>query len=471
MTHPKNESKNYHQVQTNYERALHRLNPEKYPFHYDREPQGKPFNLLPKNRERIDQFIQYMESQNLCGKDRIILKILSLAQLSEMLNMEYDSATQSDIRQLVSDIQRKEWENETKFMRITNLKQFYRWLNVEKARESGIKAENLPDIDEDPVETKWIKFKREAKKKIKLPKDIPTEEDVKKLLDHARDTLERCLIITLYETGCRVGELGTCNINNLEFNPEKKGEAHLSVSGKTGDRKILMVASVPYLLQYLRERTDSIPGRAFDENNPTHHLSPNAPLFVCRGKTTRGKRYSYHAFIKMLSTIGDRAGIRKRCNPHAFRHARASKLAEYLTDSQLNQVMGWVQGGGMARIYVHLSGTNTDNAIKRNVYGQHIEETRESTINAPKCEICNTINEVGKEFCGKCFNPLTIKARLTQSNAIDELRKELEQVKKERDAYLLVIKTLGIKSDDVSPQQAKTIFETLHSNKGEIEID
>lgn len=54
--------------------------------------------------------------------------------------------------------------------------------------------------------------------------------------------------------------------------------------------------------------------------------------------------------------------IRKRCNPHIFRHSRATLLAQHLTEAQLKQVFGWTQSSKMASVYVHLSGRDNDDA-------------------------------------------------------------------------------------------------------------
>ena len=65
----------------------------------------------------------------------------------------------------------------------------------------------------------------------------------------------------------------------------------------------------------------------------------------------------------MLHVTAIRAGIAKRVNPHSFRHARASNLANFLTEAQMKEYLGWVGDSRMASTYVHLSGRNIDNAL------------------------------------------------------------------------------------------------------------
>ncbi|WP_394344768.1 hypothetical protein [Salinigranum halophilum] len=49
-------------------------------------------------------------------------------------------------------------------------------------------------------------------------------------------------------------------------------------------------------------------------------------------------------------------------NPHHFRHSRATHLANWLTEAQLCEWFGWVQGSNVPARYVHLSGRDIDNA-------------------------------------------------------------------------------------------------------------
>ncbi len=64
-----------------------------------------------------------------------------------------------------------------------------------------------------------------------------------------------------------------------------------------------------------------------------------------------------------LIKISRKAGINKKIHPHLFRHSRATYMANYLTEAQMNQYFGWVQGSGMPAVYVHLSGRDVDDAI------------------------------------------------------------------------------------------------------------
>lgn len=449
---------NFHDIEHRYRIHLNRLCPNKFESHYKLTKNEtlnhagltrNPFNLSEKNRELIHKFLIKCENDGDKGKDRIIMITSGIAQVAEMLNKDLDQATKEDIEQVVSQItNRASWSDYTKSMKKLFLKQFFQWL-----KNTG---------DEHPPETKWIKIGSKKNERVKMPEHIINEDEIKQLMKNAFNALQRVLIMLLYETGSRVGELGTTTISSLEFNPERKGEAHIRVNGKTGQRRILLIASVPYLIQYLRERSDHLEGKSFNELKPTEHLSPDAPLLVSLSKKTRNNRLVYSAIAKMLRSVSKKAGLHKKVNPHAFRHARATALAPLLTEAELCEVMGWRIGSSMPRIYIHLSGKNVDNSIRRKVYGLETDEPFNSQEIAPKkCEICGKINEITFEYCEKCFNPLSIQARLKQSNSIEKLKEELEQVKRERDAFLMAIKTLNFKMEQLNQDQARKILEEI----------
>jgi len=116
----------------------------------------------------------------------------------------------------------------------------------------------------------------------------------------------------------------------------------------------------------------------------------------------------------VLDELGRRAGIRTKLNPHAFRHARATELAKYLTESQLRAIMGWTPGSSMPGIYVHLSGRDADRAI---LSAHGIDMSDDPKLSAPrKCPACVEINPSDAKFCLRCKQPMDTRT----SQCMDE---------------------------------------------------
>lgn len=103
----------------------------------------------------------------------------------------------------------------------------------------------------------------------------------------------------------------------------------------------------------------------------------------------------------MIKESAVRAGIEKPVNPHHFRHSRATLLAKKLTEANLCEYMGWIQGSKEASTYVHLSGRDTDKAILA-MHGLINEEEKKDKFKPRVCPRCKTINDPASNFCSGC---------------------------------------------------------------------
>jgi ribosomal protein L40E len=141
-----------------------------------------------------------------------------------------------------------------------------------------------------------------------------------------------------------------------------------------------------------------------------HKTDPEAYLWsrnINRG--TKDKlTMRYVNAMMLIRRLAEKAGIKKRVNPHAFRHSRATVLANKLTEAQMKEYFGWVQGSDMASVYVHLSGRDVDNAIL-GAYGLKNEENKELEKFRPVvCGRCSSTNSPGSKFCTKCGYALSV---------------------------------------------------------------
>jgi len=119
----------------------------------------------------------------------------------------------------------------------------------------------------------------------------------------------------------------------------------------------------------------------------------------------------------------DTAGVKKRVNPHAFRHSRATFLANNLTEAQMKEYFGWVQSSGMAAVYVHLSGRDVDNAILK-LHGLAETHDNEDVPKVKNCARCRERNSPVSKFCCGCGSPLDIQTTIE----LDEKRKTSDEV-------------------------------------------
>ena len=114
-----------------------------------------------------------------------------------------------------------------------------------------------------------------------------------------------------------------------------------------------------------------------------------------------------------------RVGIKKDVSPRNFRHSRATNLANWMTEAQMDEYFGWVLRSRMASVYIHLSGRNLDEVILR-IHGKIKEESNEQ-LRTKVCPICEYENAPEAEFCLKCRRPLSLEAALRAEKREKEL--------------------------------------------------
>lgn len=324
--------------------------------------------ILQVNRKYILNFVDQLSAEGI-SKSRQIKYLYNLKRIAILLSKDFKKANKPDMVKLCSKINNNnDWTEWTKHDFLVVIKRFYKWLR---------------NTDEFPTEVKWIKSNMKKARK-KLPNELLTIDNVKNLAENTNNLRDRCLILVLYESSARIGELLNIRIKDVEF--DKYG-ALINLFGKTGARKVRIIASAPSISNWLLEHPSKD-----DKNNF---------LFCGLWGANKGKELMYRHVNKLLKEAGGKAKIDKPMNPHHFRHSRATELAKKLTESQLCEYLGWVQGSREAATYVHLSGRDTDKAILE-MHGLVEEEKEKDKFKPIICPRCNIKNEPAAKFCSGC---------------------------------------------------------------------
>jgi integrase len=334
----------------------------------------KKSKIQSENKKYILAFIDQLSAEGI-SKVRQLKYLYTLKTLTNLMETDFLKADKQDIIQLMNKINNSEYKEWTKRDFKVVIKRFYRWIREKEGKKYS--------RGEYPKEVKWINTGKKNHNK-KLPNQLFTIEDIKILANNAKNLRDRCLIFLLYETGARIGEIMNIQIKDIEF--DKYG-ALITLFGKTGARKIRVIASSPAISSWLMEH----PAR---ENQDS--------LLLCGiWSKKRGDDISYNTINKMLREAKKTAGIKKPVNPHHFRHSRATELAKKLTESQLCTYMGWVQGSQEAATYVHLSGRDMDKAILA-LHGLAEEEQEKDKFKIIECPRCNIKNDPSAKYCKGC---------------------------------------------------------------------
>lgn len=283
--------------------------------------------LSERNKTLILEFVDHCIICGL-GEHRLLKYISTLKMISLDIKIDLDKMTLPELKRYVSILERSDKSEWTKHDYKITIRKFYRWYYNE----------------DNPELTKWIKTTVKRTRQ-KAPEDILTEAEIQALIDNASNNRDKALIALLWDIGARIGEIGTLKIKDLIF--DEIGLT-IHVNGKTGFRRVRAVWSIEYLHTWLNEHPESD--------------NPNAPLWFKFG-TKELETLRYDAIRRRLIKISEKADIKKKIHPHLFRHSRATYMANYLTEAQMNQYFGWIQGSDMPFIYVHLSGRDVDDAI------------------------------------------------------------------------------------------------------------
>ena len=158
----------------------------------------------------------------------------------------------------------------------------------------------------------------------KLEKKIPTvltKEEIKQMISKAKNQKHRILVKLLYSAGLRVSEAVNMRINDLDLN-EKIAIVRAGKGKK--DRVVILSTS---LIEDLKEYIPSIKEK-FPENE-----------FLFPSPSKKNKPISPRQAEKIIKSLAEKAGIKKRVYCHALRASFATHLLEQGTDIRVIQTL------------------------------------------------------------------------------------------------------------------------------------
>lgn len=351
------------------------------------------------NRELILRFDEENMVNGLKDTTRLNTMVI-LHNFAEFLGTKkFEEVDKQTIAAYIANLKEKKKENDLKKKKKesndydltielvkTKLKRFYKWL-------SG--GENYPDS------VKWLRGK--GKNETLDEKKILKEEEVKKMIEVADSWRDKAMVAVLYESACRIGEFLGMKIEDLVFDGYG---VRVKVSGKTGEREIRLVFSVPYLKEWLKRHPQKDRKEAW--------------LWSVKGdKPMTESNVNY-----MLKKLAKKSGIEKEVHPHLLRHSRLTYLAGRLKESYLRKFAGWTGDSNMVKTYVHLNDKDVDLALLKDVYGiskfSEVEEV-ERALTPKVCPNCGEHNPADVSYCLRChfpLNPEEAKARERQFLAL-----------------------------------------------------
>lgn len=384
--------------------------------------------VCKRNKELIKAFARDCFAEGL-SQARVSKYLNLMKQIAHRVEKPFPQVQVDDIKTLLQEVGLSDMSPWSKRDFRIGIKKFWKWLK---------------GTEEPPKIVRWVKTTMDHSKQ-KLPQDLLSEKDIERMLECAGNPRDRALIAVLWETGCRAGELLSLRIRSFK----NEGEiCFLDVSGKTGSRRIPIVAAVPHLTRWLSFHP------AKDD--------PESPMWTSTRKGRGITHLMYGPFCYLLNKVGEQAGIRKRVHPHLFRHSRATFLANKLTEAQMKHFFGWTQGSEMASTYVHLSGRDIQDSILQ-LYGKTpSKNTQQPRITVAKCGRCGYENPHDSRFCGRCGGPASSGEAVGLSQKLQAYDKLLTALLSDRAVVHALDRKLG--SDSELAGSVKELMRILQSS-------
>lgn len=366
----------------------------------------KESDLTPKNKELILKFIDEYKVIKGLQPPTVHKHLYQLRVIGETLGKDFDAVmnNKKEIIKVISTLEDKDLGEGRKYSAGSiydykkSLKVFYRWLYG--------KGKSYPPCVE------WINLTNNPHKD-RLPETILTKEEILRLVSTAINSRDKALIYSLWESGQRVNVFLTRRLKHLIFDNKGCKIAFLR-HDKTHEIWLRLVECTAFMAAWVNSHPD--------------RDNPDAPLWVNIIGKKRGKRLDYSTLLRMLQQVAAKAKIKKKVNPHAFRHSRATFLAKYMTDMELKHYFGWVKDSSMVKKYVHLSGRDIEDKILKISGIKTEEQENEENNKARECFYCHNPNSSLNKWCATCGRPLDEKAAVKMMKEEQLINKVMNKI-------------------------------------------
>ena len=324
----------------------------------------------------------------------------SLTQFRRFLNVDFTGLNESEFKIAMlslrsgNSIDGKPYSDGTRKRMMMHIKPFVTYLG-EKRIINEISLKEIKSIKAPKV--KMGKYRAE---------DILSVEEIESMVKACRNSRDRALIMTLYETGARIGEIARLTWGDLIFS-ETDCRVRLEDEKVGGERFPYIVASSPYLIQY---------------KNDTGSIKNDDFVFLCNGNNNRGNPLTYRAVEHLLENLVKDTGIKKPVAPHLFRASRITNMIkEGYKESIIKKMMWQTLSTPMFDVYVKLADTDIQNEVKAH-NGVHDKIKTEARTKQQKC-VCGHTNESTANYCSNCARSLkegvkSIREELSDANGV-----------------------------------------------------
>lgn len=359
-----------------------------------------------ENNKVICDYVRCLGNEIRLSENYKKLNSTILVYLSEFhSNKKFKDMTKDDVISFLNSLRKKEdvdplhkWVS-TYNIYLIILARFFKWLYHP---DLSPKERPKPSCIEIPC----LKRKEQS---IYKPTDLWTQDDDLLFLKYCPSKRDRCYHAISRDSSCRPHELLKLKIKDVNFKmtPEGRQYAEVLVNGKTGQRHIPLINSIPYLKDWINDHPQS--------GNPNSILICGFSKSLGRAITIQSLNHIYAVYKnefypKLLNSpnvsLEDKTKIqellKKPWNPYIRRHSALTEKSKILKEHTLRQHAGWSVTSNMHQKYIHYFGNESNESILE-AYGLINKDKQEIDKLKPKaCPNCQEPNKPKEKFCVKC---------------------------------------------------------------------
>jgi integrase/recombinase XerD len=346
--------------------------------------------------EKVDEDVKSFNSK--------INYVNTLISFSRVINIDYRNLSVDDIKKyklhlkkytyISKSKQKKGYSESTKRTHSVIIRKFVKFLI---SPQIGKKQSPAPKLRKE-IGNADLKELLPAKpvKNDKLPDDMIEKQQIKNMIGVAKYPRDKALISVLWESGARLGEILSSNIEDVKF--DEHGCLLTFQESKTMKRRVRLIYSTTLIQNWI-----------IDHHPQKGNLKAPLWCLIQRPYT----RCSRSLFSKIVKNVAEEAGIditQKKVNPHNWRHTRATELCVKLPDPVLKKYMGWKDNSRQPATYIHLNDEAVDNEVLK-IWGIVKDDTTKDQLVVNECPRCkykfnpDTGDKAGN-FCKICGMPL-----------------------------------------------------------------
>lgn len=291
-----------------------------------------------------------------------------LTKIAGMMGKDMSKAGKDDIDNVVLKIRSCDYTDETKWDYLKILKQFFKFMDMDDLIKK-LKVKNGRSHD-------------------RLPDNRMDDDTARKLIGEIKELGYRAFFTFVWETGARPTEAMSIRVKDIKISVHGTKEfALVSLIGKTGERKVPVAECLPLVKDLIKLK------------GPEDLLFDGSYSQYNRVLKDAATRMGIAVVEKDLVIYEKGKPVKRKVRTsdlslYDFRRSRATFLSQKLTESQLCQYMGWVQGTNVIGRYVKLSGQAL------------IPDIMSLSAETVACAFCGHHNNPSLKFCDACLKPL-----------------------------------------------------------------